>query len=85
MDEGTKKRSIDAQLVAMPGWPLMMNSRVAALYVGERSVRSFRRRVGLIYPLPIRVEGRGDIWLKTRMDEFADRLAKVLDAADVLE
>ncbi len=65
-----------------------MRAKTAAAYVDEVSVESFRRRVGSVYPLPITVSGRGDVWLKDDLDLAIDkltgRIGSVRDAADVL-
>ena len=65
-----------------------MRAATAAAYLDEVSVESFRRRVGLIYPEPIDVSGRGEVWLKDDLDLAIDhitgRMASIRDAADVL-
>ncbi len=72
-----------------PGsWPRFMRAATAAAYVDEVSVESFRLRVGSIYPAPINVSGRGEVWLKDDLDRAIDhltgRIASIRDAADVL-
>lgn len=72
-----------------PGsWPRLMRADKAAAYVDEASVETFRRRVGSLYPAPISVSGRGEVWLKDDLDQAIDRLtgrsANVRDAVDVL-
>ena len=43
-----------------PGsWPRLMRAETAAAYVDERSVETFRRRIGSVYPHPVNVSGRG--------------------------
>jgi hypothetical protein len=65
-----------------------MSARRAAAYVGERSPRAFRRRVGKVYPAAIHIPGRGDVWRKKDLDQkiagLAGSVATILDAADVL-
>ena len=59
-----------------PGtWPRLMRAETAAAYVDERSVEAFLRRVGKIYPEPIRISGKGERWLKEMLDTTLDRLA----------
>ncbi len=41
-------------------WPVLMRARTAAAYVDEASISSFRRRVGTLYPRPIKIAGRGE-------------------------
>jgi hypothetical protein len=65
-----------------------MTAETAASYADERSVQSFRRAVGLIYPRPHNVKGKGERWLKQEMDDAIDRAtgkrASIFDASDVL-
>ncbi len=83
------------QPVHNPGqWPALMRAATAAAYVDELSVEAFRRAVGRLYPLPIKVEGKGERWLRSDIDEAIERLAgrvpkaavtsKPFDAANVL-
>ncbi len=69
-------------------WPRLMRSQTAAAYVDESSVESFLRGVGLTYPHPITVSGKGKRWLREDLDRSIDRLtgraAGILDAGDVL-
>jgi hypothetical protein len=69
-------------------WPRLMRARTAAAYVDERSVDAFRRAVGLLWPEPIRIAGKGERWLKEDLDAAIDarmnRPANTRDAADVL-
>jgi hypothetical protein len=59
-----------------PGqWPRLMRAETAAAYVDERSVDAFRRAVGVLYPRPVRVEGKGERWLREDLDTAIDRLA----------
>ena len=61
--------------VTNPGsWPRLMRAETAAAYVDEKSVESFLRAVGTIYPEPIHIAGKGDRWLRDRLDEAIDRL-----------
>jgi hypothetical protein len=65
-----------------------MRAETAAAYVDERSVRAFRRGVGTLYPLPIKVRGKGDRWLRDDLDQALARLkgqaSQIFDAASVL-
>jgi hypothetical protein len=65
-----------------------MRAETAAAYVDEKSVETFRRAVGKIYPLPEKVPGKGDRWVKDAIDQAIDRLRggvkAIRDAADVL-
>ena len=69
-------------------WPRLMRAETAAAYVDERSVEAFRRRVGSVYPEPIHVSGRGEVWLKDQLDAAIAKLngetADALDAASLL-
>jgi hypothetical protein len=72
----------------LAAWPRLMRAETAAAYVDEKSVETFRRGVGTIYPLPEKIPGKGDRWLKDAMDQSIDRLSgraeAIRDAADVL-
>jgi hypothetical protein len=75
--------------VANPGsWPRLMRAETAAAYVDEKSVEAFRRRVGSVYPQPVNVPGRGDVWLKDQLDlaiaALKGEVARVPDAASML-
>lgn len=65
-----------------------MRVSTAAAYVDEVSVESFRRRIGSLYPKPVNVRGRGQVWLREDLDKSIDqlsaRLDRIRDAADVL-
>jgi hypothetical protein len=65
-----------------------MTERTAAAYTDERSVRSFRRGVGSIYPRPYKVKGKGKRWLIEDLDEAMERAtgkrSEFFDASDVL-
>jgi hypothetical protein len=72
-----------------PGsWPRLMRAETAAAYVDEKSVEAFRRRIGAVYPRPVNVSGRGDVWLKDQLDAAIASLngetADALDAAGLL-
>jgi len=70
------------------GWPRLMRAETAARYVDEKSVASFRRRVGSVYPRPVNVSGRGDVWLKDQLDAaiagLKGEMADAVDAASLL-
>ena len=60
-----------------------MRAETAARYVDEKSVEAFRRRVGSVYPRPVNVSGRGDLWLKDQLDAAIAKLkGETADAAD---
>jgi hypothetical protein len=65
-----------------------MRAETAARYVDEKSVEVFRRRVGSVYPRPVNVSGRGDVWLKDQLDAAIAKLkgetADAVDAASLL-
>lgn len=69
-------------------WPVLMRATTAAAYLDEVSVESFRRRVGSIYPRPVKISGRGELWLREDLDKSVDQLSahvdRIRDAADVL-
>jgi replicative DNA helicase len=72
-----------------PGsWPRLMRAETATRYVDERSVEAFRRGVGTIYPMPIKVPGKGDRRLKDDLDEAIEKLTRrpnhIRDASAVL-
>jgi len=56
-------------------WPRMMRVEHAADYVGEKSVDTFRRAIGTLYPQPIKVPGKGERWLKETLDQAIDKLS----------
>lgn len=49
-------------------WPPRMPAELAAGYCGERTVRSFLRRVGTEYPEPAVKQGRRKLWLIEDLD-----------------
>ena len=70
-------------------WPRLMPGPVAAVYCGESSVDTFRRRVGTLWPKPRVISGLGERWLREDLDaaietatgvkeRAGDRLADVL-------
>jgi hypothetical protein len=65
-----------------------MTAATAAAYADERSVESFRRGVGSLYPKPHNVRGKGKRWLIEEMDAAISRatgkIERVKDASDVL-
>lgn len=69
-------------------WPALMRAKTAAAHVDEASVEAFRRRVGSLYPKPVRISGRGEVWLRDDLDKAIDQISnrpdKIRDAADVL-
>jgi hypothetical protein len=69
------------------GWPRLMTAATAAAYCDEKSVDTFRRGVGRLWPRPQRIDGRGERWLREDLDQAIDRLAGrngPRDLADVL-
>jgi hypothetical protein len=69
-------------------WPRLMRAETASRYVDEKSAEAFRRRVGSVYPRPVNVSGRGDVWLKDQLDAAIAKLkgetADAVDAASLL-
>ena len=69
-------------------WPELMNANMAARYLGEQSTRAFRRRVGRVYPSPVRIAGRGEVWRRTDLAKYVAALKgpaeQFDDLADVL-
>jgi hypothetical protein len=69
-------------------WPELMNAGTAARYLGERSARAFRRRAGKVYPSPVRIAGRGEVWRRTDLAKYVAALRGPVeqfnDLADVL-
>lgn len=78
-------------------WPRLMRAETAAAYVDEVSVEAFRRAVGVHYPKPIEVRGKGQRWLREDLDATIDAIAgrpkryppeasgsNIFDAANVL-
>ena len=65
-----------------------MRAETAAAYCDERSVESFLRAVGHLYPQPIKVKGKGLRWLREDLDHAIERMtgraSHVRDAAVVL-
>jgi hypothetical protein len=65
-----------------------MRATTAAAYLDEVSIEAFRRRVGSVYPKPVNVRGRGELWLREDLDKFIDRLSarieRITDASEVL-
>ena len=68
-------------------WPRVMPAAVAAVYCGERSVASFRRSIGTLWPKPRVLPRKGERWLREDLDLAIDRLTDPNgfgDLADVL-
>ena len=75
--------------VSNPGsWPRLMRAATAAAYVDEKSVESFLSAVGILYPHPIKVPGKGDRWLREDLDAAIEKLtgqvSLICDASVVL-
>ncbi len=71
-------------LPANPGsWPRLMRAATAAAYVDEKSVEAFRAGVGVLYPQPITIQGKGQRWLREDLDAAIETLAgRAAPAAD---
>jgi hypothetical protein len=71
---------------AIEGWPRLMTAATAAAYCDEASVEAFRRSTGKIWPLPRKIMGKGERWLRDDLDQVIDQLTMrgERDAADVL-
>ena len=67
------------------GWPRLMRAEHAAAYVGEKSVDTFRRAIGTLYPPPIKVPGKGERWLKEKLDQAIDKLSGKDDGPPLAE
>jgi hypothetical protein len=68
-------------------WPELMDAATASRFVGEKSRRTFLRRVGRVYPRPHRIPGRGDVWPKVDLQAYVATIrgeAAGADLADVL-
>lgn len=67
-------------------WPHLMRAETAAAYVDEKSVNSFRRGVGKVYPPPVHVPNKGDRWLRSQLDAALALLDKdnERDVADLI-
>ena len=70
-------------------WAALMTAKTAAKYTDEPSPKAFLRRVGKVYPKPIRVPGRrGGVWRRKDLDDCIAALRGPTDAfsdlADVL-
>lgn len=69
-------------------WPRLMRAQTAAAYVDEKSVGTFRKGIGTLWPLPVKVAGKGDRWLRDNLDLAIERIAApaetIRDIADVL-
>lgn len=74
--------------IKIGSWPRLMRAKTAAAYIDEKSVETFRRGVGTIWPLPKKVPGKGDRWLRDDLDAAIElitgRQAVIFDAATVL-
>jgi hypothetical protein len=62
-----------------------MRAETAAAYTDEVSTSAFRRKVGKIYPKPIHVSGRGQVWLKDQLDRTITELGQTADESDAAE
>ncbi len=78
----------DERTTIVEAWPEQMRADTAARFCDEPSVDAFRRSVGILYPRPYRVPGKGDRWSRGEIEAALRRLrgeqATVEDAADVL-
>lgn len=86
---GTAEGTLGQHAQANSGqWPRLMRAETAARYVDEKSVETFRRGVGTIWPMPKKVPGKGDRWLRDDLDAAIElitgRQAPIFDAATVL-
>ena len=62
-----------------------MRAKTAAAYCDEISVEAFHTRVGSVYPPPLRIPGRGNVWLKEDLDAaIATLRGSVVDAPDAV-
>lgn len=67
-------------------WPRLMRAKTAAAYCDETSVDAFRRGIGKLWPLPRRIPGKGERWLREELDLAIDKITTkaTQDAADLL-
>jgi hypothetical protein len=65
-------------------WPSLMTARTAAGYLDEKSVESFRRKVGDVYPQPIRLKGIGERWRKVDLDRWIEGETEATLAASIV-
>ena len=79
-----RQRPPDFPIIPMGAWPRRMPEELAAGYVGERTVKSFLRRVGREYPRPRVKEGRRQLWLRDDLDRAIVPNAYPVDAAEDL-
>lgn len=56
-------------------WPRLMRVEHAAAYCGEKSISTFRRAIGILYPRPLKVPGKGERWLRETLDQAIDKLS----------
>mgnify|MGYP000205609341 CR=1 FL=1 len=65
-----------SRLVHNPGqWRAQVRAATAAAYGDELSVEALRRAVGTLYPVPFKVERKGERWLRSDIDDAVGRLA----------
>lgn len=57
------------------GWPRLMTAATAAAYTDEASVESFRAAIGRLWPSPLKLNGKGERWLKDDLDSAIEALA----------
>ena len=78
----------DSAVPKFGSWPRLMRAATAAAYCDEKSIQSFRRGVGTLYPYAIRISGKGERWLKEDLDaaieSLTGRATLVKDASVVL-
>lgn len=55
-------------------WPRQMRAETAAEYCDEVSEEAFRRAVGVLYPEPRDIPGKGQRWLIEELDAALDRI-----------
>ena len=71
-------------------WPRLMPVAFAAAYCGEASISAFRRKVGVLYPLPVTPKGSRKKWLRDDLDKTIQKMLTetqslpAFDAASVL-
>lgn len=66
-------------------WPAEMRADMAAAYVDEPSVDAFLRKVGIVYPQPVRFEGSAQKWSKATLDRAISNRHRLNEDEDISE
>lgn len=86
-----RPRLTEQGVTVVQAWPEQMRAETAAAFCDERSVDSFLRSVGTLYPRPKPIRGKGLRWLRADLEQAVRRIHRgdkpeddVTDAGDVL-